>query len=86
MQRHPIALPPQAVLCSAQSRGAKMSFTIGASNSAGAISFSCATASDAVDKVLELEQQQFKNITVKDGTGRTIDLDELSALCEASED
>jgi hypothetical protein len=63
-----------------------MSFTIGAKNSAGAVSFSCATASDAVDKVLELEQQRFENITVKDGTGRTIDLDELSALCEASED
>jgi hypothetical protein len=63
-----------------------MSFTILASNSAGATSFSCATASDAVDKVLELEQQRFENITIKDGNGRTIDLDELSALCEAGED
>jgi hypothetical protein len=67
-------------------QGVKMSFAIGANNSAGPVSFSCATASDAVDKVLELEQQKFENITVKDGTGRTIDLDELSALCEASED
>ena len=49
-------------------------------------SFSCATASQAVDKVLELEQQHFKNITVKDGAGRAIDLDELSSLCEAGED
>lgn len=63
-----------------------MSFTILASNSAGAVSFSCATASAAVDKVLELEQQRFEHITVKDGAGRTIDLDELSSLCEASED
>jgi hypothetical protein len=63
-----------------------MVFTIGASNSTGAISFSCATASDAVNKVLELEQQKCENITVKDGTGRTIDLDELSDLCEAGED
>lgn len=63
-----------------------MSFTILANNSAGAFSFSCATASAAVDKVLELEQQRFENITVKDGAGRTIDLDELSSLCEASED
>ena len=63
-----------------------MSFTIEANNSAGAISISCATASDAVNKVLELEQQRFEKITVKDSTGRTINLDELSALCEASED
>jgi hypothetical protein len=63
-----------------------MSFTILANSPAGAVSFSCATASDAVDKVLELEQQRFENIAVKDGTGRTIDLDELSSLCEAGED
>jgi hypothetical protein len=63
-----------------------MSFTIGARNSTGVVSFSCATASEAVDKVLELERQHYRNITVKDGTGRTIDLDELSALCEAGED
>lgn len=66
--------------------GPKMSFTILASNSTGAVSFSCATASEAVDKVLELKQQHFKNITVKDGAGRAIDLDELSSLCEAGED
>ncbi len=70
----------------AAQQGVKMSFTIAANNSAGPVSFSCATASDAVDKVLELEQQQFENITIKNGAGRTIDLDELSALCEASED
>jgi hypothetical protein len=63
-----------------------MSFTVLADNSAGEISFSCTTASDAVDKVLELKQQRFEKIIVKDGTGRTIDLDELSSLCEASED
>ena len=63
-----------------------MSFTILANHLAGAVSFSCATASAAVDKVLELEQQHFENIIVKDGDGRAIDLDELSSLCEASED
>ena len=63
-----------------------MSFTILAKNLAGASSFSCATASDAVDKVLELEQQGFKHLTVKDGAGRTINLDQLSAQCEAEED
>jgi hypothetical protein len=63
-----------------------MSFTILANNSAGAVSFSCPTASAAVDKVLELEQQRFQNITVKDSAGRAIDLDELSSRCEASED
>ena len=63
-----------------------MSFTILASNSAGPVSFSCATASEAVDRVLELKQQHFENIAVKNGAGRTIDLDELSSLCEAGED
>ncbi len=63
-----------------------MSYTILAQNSAGAVSFSCATASAAVDRILELEQQGFENIMVKDGAGRTIDLDELSSLCEAGED
>jgi len=63
-----------------------MSFTILAKNLAGASSFSCATASDAVDKVLELEQQGFKHFTVKDDAGRTINLDQLSAQCEADED
>lgn len=63
-----------------------MSFTILASNSGGASSFSCATASDAVDKVLELEQQGFKHFIVKDGAGRMINLDQLSAQCEAEED
>ena len=58
-----------------------MSFTVAANNSAGPVSFSCATASDAVDKVLELEQQQFENIAIKNDAGRTIDLDALSALC-----
>jgi len=63
-----------------------MPFTILASNSTGAVSLSCATASEAVDKVLELEQQHFRNVTVKDDAGRTVDLDELSSLCEAGED
>ena len=63
-----------------------MSFTILAIHSAGAVSLSCATASTAVDKVLELEQQHFENIIVMDGAGRVIDLDERSSLCEASED
>ncbi len=63
-----------------------MSFAVLANNSAGEILFSCATASDAVDKVLELKQRRFENITIKDGTGRTINLDELSSLCEGSED
>lgn len=63
-----------------------MSFTIEANNLAGAISVSCLTASNAVDKVLELEQQKFGHFRIKDSTGRTISLDELSALCGAGED
>jgi hypothetical protein len=63
-----------------------MPFIITADNSAGATRFNAATASTAIDKVLELETQGYESIVVKDGTGRTISLDELSALCEASED
>ena len=57
-----------------------MSFTIEARNSAGAVSFSCSTASEAVDKVLELERH-YGEIAVKDGTGRTIDRITQARLC-----
>jgi hypothetical protein len=70
----------------AEIMGAGMAFTIRARNSAGTVSFSCATASAAVDKVLELEQQEYGDFTITDGAGRTIGLDELSAQCEAGED
>jgi hypothetical protein len=63
-----------------------MPFAVLANKAAEAVSTSCATASDAVDKVLELERRRFRNIIVKDGAGRVIDLDELSSLCEAGED
>jgi hypothetical protein len=63
-----------------------MPLTIGAGNSAGAISFSCASASDTLNKVLELQLQRFENITLKNAAGGAIDLDELSAQYEASED
>ena len=63
-----------------------MPFTVLAAKAAEVGPFSCATASDAVDKVLELERRRFENIIVKDGSGRMIDLDELSSLCEADED
>ena len=78
---------PGAAVCAmiGAYRGTNMLFTIEARNSAGAVSFSCSTASEAVDKVLELERH-YGEIAVKDGTGRTIDRDELSALCEAGED
>jgi len=63
-----------------------MAFTIQGSNSSGPVSFTCATASDAVDKVLELERQRYENIAIKDDTGRSVGLDELSDMCEAGED
>ena len=63
-----------------------MPFTITASKSTGPTTSSCGTANDALDKVLELEQQGYESIVVKDTTSRTINLDELSALCVASED
>jgi hypothetical protein len=63
-----------------------MPFTVLAAKAAEVGPFSCATASDAIDKVLELERRQFENIVVKDDTGRVINLEELSSLCEAGED
>jgi hypothetical protein len=63
-----------------------MPFTITASKSTGPTTSSCGTAKDAIDKVLELEQQDYESIVVKDSTDRTISLDELSALCVAGED
>jgi hypothetical protein len=63
-----------------------MPFTITASKSTGPTTSSRGTANGALDKVLELEQQGYESIVVKDSTSRTINLDELSALCVASED
>jgi hypothetical protein len=63
-----------------------MPFIITGDNTGGATKFDAATASNAIDKVLELEAQGYESIVVKDGTGRTISLDELSTLCESSED
>ena len=40
--------------------------------SAGALSLTCETALETLNKVLELEQQPHGAITVKDGTGRII--------------
>jgi hypothetical protein len=63
-----------------------MPFTITASKPTGPTTASCGTANDALDKVLELEQQGYESIVVKDATSRRINLDELSALGVASED
>jgi hypothetical protein len=62
-----------------------MPFFIIGRNSAGDTSSTCDTASDALNKVLELEQDEFP-ITVEDDQRRTISLDELSAICEADQD
>jgi hypothetical protein len=60
-----------------------MSFTIDVACSEGDLTLTCETALDAFNKVLELEQQPHGAITVKDGTGRKINLDELCALSAA---
>ena len=46
-----------------------MPFTIEGTGSAGAISIVCSTASEAVNKLLELEQHPHGSIIVKDGHG-----------------
>jgi hypothetical protein len=62
-----------------------MPFTVIGTNSAEKTSTTHDTASDALNKVLELEQREFE-ITIEDSGGRSIGLDELSAICEADED
>ena len=62
-----------------------MPFTISRVNSTKEILSSHATASDALNKVLELEQQGIE-IAIKDDAGHSVSLDELSAICEADED
>ena len=62
-----------------------MPFIVIGTNSAGKTSSPHQTASDALNKVLELEQREFE-ITIEDNEGRTIGLDELSAICEADQD
>jgi hypothetical protein len=63
-----------------------MPFTIDTTGLAGATSSMCSTASDAMNKVLELEKSPHAMITVTDGGGRKINFDELTVLCEAGED
>jgi hypothetical protein len=63
-----------------------MPFIITGDKPGGATRLDAATASNAIDKVLELETQGYERIAVRDGTGRTVSRDELSALCEAGED
>jgi hypothetical protein len=63
-----------------------MAFVISGNNSAGTTKFTAANAKDAVDRVLAFETLGYQSIVVKDSTSRTINLDELSALCVESED
>ena len=43
--------------------------------------FTCATAAETLNKVL-LEQRPHGSIAVKDSSGRSINIDELTALCK----
>lgn len=63
-----------------------MAFVISGNTSAGMTTLTAANAKDAVDQVLAFETQGYQGIVVKDSTSRIINLDELSALCVASED
>jgi phosphopantetheine adenylyltransferase len=49
-------------------------------------SFGPSAVMETLDKVFELEKLGYENIAIEDDTGRTINLDELSALVVASED
>ena len=59
-----------------------MSFTIEVASAVGPRFFTSATAAETLNKVLELEQHPHASITVRDDDGRSINIDELTALCK----
>ena len=62
-----------------------MPFTIEATSAIGPMFLECSTASETLNKVLEVEQRPHGSITVRDGNRRSLNIDELiaTALCEA---
>ena len=60
-----------------------MPFTIEAKGATGSVFLKCSTASETLNRVLELEQRPHGSIIVRDGNRRSIDIDELIAttLC-----
>jgi hypothetical protein len=59
-----------------------MPFTIEAAGASGPLVFTGSKASETLNKILELEQRPHASITVRDGNGRSINIDELTGLCK----
>jgi hypothetical protein len=59
-----------------------MPFTIETVGASGPLVFTCSTAAETLNKILELEQHPHALITVRDGNGRSINIEELTALCK----
>jgi hypothetical protein len=57
-----------------------MPFTIEAAGAIGPLVFTCSTASETLDKVLELEHPHASSITGRDRNGRSINIEHLTAL------
>jgi hypothetical protein len=57
-----------------------MPFIITATNNIGAEKFDLPTATEALDKWMDLEKAGYQNIVVKDDKGRRITRDQLAAL------
>ena len=55
-----------------------MPFTIEATSATGSVFLTCSTASETLNRVLELEQRPHGSIIVRDGNRRSIDIDELT--------
>ena len=53
-------------------------FTIEAKGATGSVFLTCSTASETLNRVLELEQRPHGSIIVRDGNRRSIDIDELT--------
>jgi hypothetical protein len=63
-------------------KGNSMPFTIEAVRAIGPLVFTCSTASETLNRITELERQPHASITVRDGKGRSINIDDLTAPCK----
>ena len=57
-----------------------MPFTVIATSGGGVSRFPAATAREAMDKFIELENSGWQHISVRDDVGRTLSRDEIALL------
>jgi hypothetical protein len=63
-----------------------MKFQIKAINEEGQTTIVASTPREAMDAYLKFYREDYKPVLIEDNHGRTLNLNELSCLCEAAED